>query len=75
MNSLEKVGGRAVPKLFFHGEADALVPLTMGRKLYDAAIEPKRFVSNPGVGHNDWPGAYAGQWLAELKQFLAALPS
>lgn len=74
MNSLGKVGGLTVPKLFFHGEADELVPVSMGRKLYEVAAEPKRFVTYPGVGHNDWPGPYARQWLSETARFLAALP-
>ena len=75
MNSLGKVGSLAVPKLFFHGEADELVPVAMGRQLYEAAAEPKRLVTYPGVGHNDWPGGYGRQWLSEISTFLGeALP-
>lgn len=73
MNSVGKVGGLTVPKLFFHGEADELVPVSMGRKLYEVAAEPKRLVTYPGVGHNDWPGPYARQWLSEVAQFLDTL--
>ena len=73
MNSIEKIGAVTVPKLFFHGEADDLVPVAMGRRLYEAATEPKRFVSYPKVGHNDWPGRYTRQWRDEIAQFLRAV--
>ncbi len=53
MNSRGKVSALSVPKLFCHGEADELVPVTVGRQLYEAAAEPKRLVIYPGVGHND----------------------
>ena len=75
MNSLGKVGALTVPKLFFHGEADELVPVAMGRQLYEVAAEPKRLVTYTGVGHNDWPGGYGRQWLLEISTFLGeALP-
>ena len=73
MNSIAKIGSVTVPKLFFHGETDDLVPVAMGRKLYESAAEPKRFVSYPKVGHNDWPGQYARQWREEIAQFLRAV--
>lgn len=39
------------PKLFFHAEDDEIVPPNLGRKIYDAASEPKEFVLIRG-GHN-----------------------
>ncbi|MGB4106795.1 MAG: alpha/beta hydrolase [Alphaproteobacteria bacterium] len=41
------------PKLFIHGDMDRTVPLRFGRKLYDAAPEPKQFALVEGAGHND----------------------
>ncbi len=41
------------PKLFIHGDMDRTVPLRFGRKLYDAAPEPREFVKIEGAGHND----------------------
>lgn len=41
------------PKLFIHGDRDRTVPLRFGRKLYDAAPEPKEFVEIEGAAHND----------------------
>lgn len=73
MDSINKIPAVTVPKLIFHGEADELVPFAMGQRLYQAAAEPRRFVGYPGVGHNDWPGAYQEQWAAEISRFLSEI--
>lgn len=41
------------PVLVVAGEADGIVPLRLSREVFEAAPEPKRFVSVPGTGHND----------------------
>lgn len=50
MTCLGKLGGLTVPNRFFLGEADELVPVSMGQKLYEVAAEPKRLVNCPSVG-------------------------
>ena len=35
--------------------ADATIPFSMGRKLYELANEPKTFVTMPGAAHQDFP--------------------
>lgn len=61
--SLEKIGRIAAPKLFIHGTRDEIVPFEMGRRLYDAASDPKQILAVER-GHNDlllgWPEANAG---------------
>lgn len=52
-NSLEKVPQIRVPKLFIHGRNDEIVPHSMGRKLFEAAVEPKFFYAVKNAGHND----------------------
>jgi len=39
------------PLLVVHGTADGLIPQAHGRRLFDAANEPKQFVSMPGSDH------------------------
>ncbi len=39
------------PVLVVHGDDDAIVPLALGRELFDAAAEPKRFHVARGSGH------------------------
>ncbi len=53
LDALGKVGALTLPKLFLHGTQDEVVPYAMGRELYAAAGEPKRFYDIEGAGHND----------------------
>ena len=41
------------PLLVVHGSNDSLIPSQLGRQLYDAAQEPKRFVLVEGGSHYD----------------------
>lgn len=43
----------AIPVLVIHAENDTIVPLELGRKVYEAAREPKDFYLIKGAGHND----------------------
>jgi hypothetical protein len=51
-DSLEKIKNIKSPKLIFHSVDDEIVPFELGKKLFDAAAEPKEFVELRG-GHND----------------------
>jgi len=53
MNSLAKITTISCPKLFIHSKADRVVPYALGRKLYEAAPEPKSFHEVHGAGHNE----------------------
>jgi fermentation-respiration switch protein FrsA (DUF1100 family) len=44
------------PLLILHGGQDWTIPLELGRALFDAASEPKRFYAIPGASHN---GSYS----------------
>ena len=52
-DNLAKVGRLRMPLLVLHGDRDEVVPFAQGRRLYEAAPEPKRFFPIPGSGHND----------------------
>ena len=41
------------PTFIMHGSADHLVPMPLGKKLFEAAGEPKMFYVLDGAGHND----------------------
>jgi fermentation-respiration switch protein FrsA (DUF1100 family) len=57
--SIDRIPEVTCPVLHIHGTADRIVPIQMGRKLFEAAPPqsldgvPKRFVELPDVGHND----------------------
>ena len=58
-DSLAKIGRNKAPLFIFHGADDMLIPLAVGRKLFEAAPEPKTWLTVDGAGHNDvqTPGA------------------
>jgi uncharacterized protein len=66
MDSLAKIRGIHVPKLFIHSPADEVVPYDMGRTLYDAAPEPKTFYTVAGARHNE-------TWLVGGKAYWDAI--
>lgn len=49
----EWVDALAAPLLVFAGTADGIVPAEHSRRLFDAAGQPKRFITVPDAGHND----------------------
>ena len=61
------------PSLILHGELDATVPFSQGRKLHQAANEPKQFQLLPGAGHNDTYTAGGTVYWATLSRFLESL--
>lgn len=54
-DSLRKIADVQGPVLVVHGEADTVVPVALGRRLFDAAPEPKAAAWVPGAGHMDLP--------------------
>lgn len=48
-----KIQSVKLPKLFLHGTQDTVVPMELGKKLYEIAPPPKKFVAIQGADHND----------------------
>jgi fermentation-respiration switch protein FrsA (DUF1100 family) len=71
LNSLAKIGRYPGPLLIVHGDADSIVPYSFGQRLFAAANEPKRFVTQPDADHND---PRDETFWAALKDFLESLP-
>ncbi len=53
LNSVEKIKGVRIPLLMLHGNRDSIIPIGLGRKLYDAADGSKEFYTIEGADHND----------------------
>lgn len=51
--SIEKIKNLRSPLLIIHGENDRIVPFELGKRLFEAANEPKRFLPVKYAGHND----------------------
>ena len=67
--SIKKVPWLSCPKLFIHGTDDKLVPIANGRRLFDAAAEPKGFMETPG-GHNVGGFEYSPEYTRKLREWL-----
>ncbi len=51
--SIDKISQVSSPLLVIHGEADDIIPVGHGRRLHDAANDPKSAHFVPAAGHND----------------------
>jgi uncharacterized protein len=74
-NSLPKMRGIHVPKLFIHGDRDGTIPFRLGRKLFDAAPEPNTFWIIPGAGHNNILEKAGTEYRHRLSAFYQSLLS
>lgn len=70
-DSLARIGRNTAPLFIFHGANDTLIPLALGRALFEAAPEPKTWLTVDGVGHNDVQTPEAERAMLD---FLAQLP-
>jgi len=70
-DSLAKIGLSKAPLFVFHGANDTLIPLALGRELFDAASEPKTWLTVDGTGHNDVQTPEAERAVLD---FLSQLP-
>lgn len=67
-DSFEKISRVNCPVLVTHSPDDEMVPFKMGRKLFEAASAPRRFLELSG-GHND-PGYFQSE---DYRQALTSL--
>ncbi|CAN5865991.1 alpha/beta hydrolase [soil metagenome] len=70
--SIERVGALTLPKLFLHAEGDEVVPIAHGRRLYEAAAPPKRFVQLRGA-HGDAFDVDSAAYYGAIGRFVAEL--
>ena len=68
-DSVSKVPGLNIPKLFAHSPQDDLIPYDLGEKLYRAAAEPKDFVVLQG-SHNDAGWTLTPAYWRAVETFL-----
>jgi len=70
MNSLDKIARVSCPVLVVHSPADEVVPYKLGRKLYEAAPEPKRFYEIKNAPHNLTHDLGGAAYLNALRDFV-----
>jgi uncharacterized protein len=73
-DSIDKIGKVTIPKLFLHAVGDEVIPIAHGRRLYQAAPEPKTFVELRGT-HSDAFEVDSATYFGSIRRFLANLTS
>ena len=68
-DSIDRIGRLYTPLLVLHGDLDQLVPIAQGRKVFDAANGPKKFVTITGATHNDTYTVGGESFLRALAEF------
>ena len=69
--SRDHIGAVEVPLLVIHGDADRVIPVDHGRRLFAMANEPKELVILPGEGHDAI--ANPEVWAREVEFFRARI--
>jgi fermentation-respiration switch protein FrsA (DUF1100 family) len=72
-DSLKKIPHIDVPILFTHGDRDTIVPIELGKKLFDAANQPKHFYTIVGADHNDTYLVGGVEYYTRIIKFLEDL--
>lgn len=70
MDSVRKIPNVSCPKLFIHSQQDDVVPYRFGRRLFEAASEPKQFYEVPGASHNETFLVGGEAYLEVLRRFV-----
>jgi fermentation-respiration switch protein FrsA (DUF1100 family) len=65
-----KIAKFQMPVLIIHGEHDSIVPVALGRQVFDAAPEPKQWYMVPGAGHNDVPFVGGMPYYRKIMSFV-----
>ncbi|TNF62925.1 MAG: alpha/beta hydrolase, partial [Burkholderiales bacterium] len=68
--AIERVGRIGSPLLVVHGSEDRLIPPALGRRLYEAAAEPKAFVLVEGGSHHSTNAIGQGQYRQALTELF-----
>ncbi|MBI4698252.1 MAG: alpha/beta hydrolase [Nitrospirae bacterium] len=71
-DSLQKIKNIKGRKLIFHSIDDEIIPFEHGRKLFEAASQPKEFVRLRG-GHNDAFAISRGLFMEKIDSFVNEL--
>ena len=69
-NLVQKVASLHLPLLVIHGERDSIVPMKLGRQVFDAANEPKQWVVVTGAGHNNVPIVGGESYFQDMERFI-----
>jgi hypothetical protein len=70
LDTVSKLPRVRCPVLVVHGDRDEVIPVEQGRRLFDAAPEPKRLLLVEGAHHNDLSNVGGGKYIDTLAEFV-----
>lgn len=65
--SLARIGQVSAPVLVMHGDSDYVIPQSLGRRIFEAANQPKEGFWPEGIGHNN---IFDGGGFATARAFI-----
>lgn len=65
-DSIHKIGKVKAPVLIFHGQNDAVIPVSHGKTLLEAANSPKQAFFMPGVEHNNFDSQIISEHVVDF---------
>ena len=69
-NNVRNVSQNRVPLLLVHSDADSVNPIAMGRRIFEAAPQPKQMIVLHGFKHNALYKDPNERWWLPILQFL-----
>lgn len=72
LDSVSKIARVSCPVLVVHGGRDELIPVEQGKRLFDAAREPKQLKIIERAGHNDLSAVGGASYFDSLADFVRA---
>ena len=69
-DTLTRIARVRCPVLVIHGDCDEVVPYAQGRRVFDAAPEPKSLLTVAGAHHNDTYLVAGEPYFATLRRFI-----
>jgi uncharacterized protein len=67
---IDRMPHLSLPKLIIHGDQDDVIPIELGRQVFDAAKPPKDWYMIAGADHNDTYQVGGGVYFHRLGEFI-----
>lgn len=67
---IDRLSYLSLPKLIIHGEEDDIIPVALGRQVYEAAKPPKEWFGIPRANHNDTYVVGGRDYFRRLADFI-----
>jgi uncharacterized protein len=70
---IDRLPHLSLPKLIIHGDQDDIIPLELGRQVFEAAKPPKFFYAIAGADHNNTYQVGGAAYFRRLEEFIQSV--